>query len=162
MASAGQLLFELRNLLLVLHQGVDARHGGFDASLHYLFGELFLVEDHHFFHVAHAALQVFAEGRDFADDDGRTRNGFEHAHLAALDTLGDFDFAFAREQRDGAHFAQVHAHGVVGFFQRARRQIQLDVFAFLQLKILVAGELGSVQQVDALTADGGHQSKMRR
>src|SRR5208282_5882182 len=41
--------------------------------------------------------------------------------------------------------------------QRARRQIQLDVFALFQLEVLVAGKLGRVKQVDALTADGGHQ-----
>ena len=94
---------------------------------------------------------------DFADDDGRTRDGLEHAHLAALDALGDFDFALAGEQGNGAHFAQVHADGVVGLFQRAGREVELDVFAFFELEILVAGELGRVEQVDALGADGGDQ-----
>jgi len=44
------------------------------------------------------------------------------AKLAALDALGDLDFPFAREERDGAHLAQVHADGIVGLVERARRQ----------------------------------------
>jgi hypothetical protein len=34
--------------------------------------------------------------------------------MAGLDALGDGDFAFAAEQFDGAHFAQIHAHRIVG------------------------------------------------
>ena len=137
-------------------QRVDAGHGGLDARLNHLFGELFVVEDDHFFDVAHAALEVFAEGHDLANHDGRARDGLEHAHLAALDALGDFDFALARQQRHGAHLAQVHAHRVVGLFQGARRQVELDILALFQLEVLVA-ELGAVEQVDALGADGGDQ-----
>src|SRR5699024_12465660 len=33
---------------------------------------------------------------------------------AGLDALGDRDLALAREQFDGAHLAQIHAHGIVG------------------------------------------------
>ncbi len=110
-----------------------------------------------FFDVAHAALQVFAQGHDLADHDGRTGDGLEHAHLPALDALGDLHLALAREQRNGAHLAQVHAHRVVGLFQRAGRQVELDVFALFQLEFLVAAELGAVEQVDALGADGSDQ-----
>ncbi len=131
-----ELLFKLRNLLLVLDQRVNAGDGGLDAGQHHFFSELFLVEDHHFFYVADAALEVFAEGGDFANHNGRARNGLEHAQLAALNALGDFHFAFAREQRNGAHFAQVHAHRVVGFFECPRRQIKLDVFALFCSKSL--------------------------
>ena len=141
----------------MLDDEVNAGNGGLDARLHHIFGELFFVEDNHFFDVAHTALEVFAEGDDFADHDGRAGDGLEHAHLAALNALGDFDFALAGEQRDRAHLAQVHAHRVVGFFQRAGRQVQLNVFALFQLEVLVAAELGAVQQVDALGADGGNQ-----
>ena len=156
-AGAGRLLVELGNLLLVLHQRVDARHGRPHARLHHVFGEFFLVEDHDFFHVAHAALQVLAQRHDLANHDGRARNGLQHAHLPALDALGDFDFALARQQRHGAHLAQVHAHRVVGLFQRAGRQVELDVFALFELEILVGAEFRAVQQVDALGADGRDQ-----
>ena len=139
-----------RNLLLVLHQRVDARHRGAHPRLHHVFGQLFFVEDHDFFHVAHAALQVFTQRHNLANHDRRTRNRLQHAHLPALDALGDFHFAFARQQRHGAHLAQIHAHGVVGFFERSRRQVELDVLALFELEILVAAKLRRVQQIDAL------------
>ena len=153
----GQLLFKLRNLLLVLHQRFDARHRGTHARLHHVFGELFLVEDHDFFHVAHAALQVLAQRHNLANHDRRTRNRLQHAHLAALDTLGNLHFAFARQQRHGAHLAQIHAHGVVGLFQGSRGQVELDILAVFQFEIFFARELRRVQQIDALAADRCHQ-----
>ena len=45
--------------------------------------------------------RAFAEARD-------------HRLAAGLDALGNRDFAFARQQFDGAHLAQIHAHGIVG------------------------------------------------
>ena len=88
---------------------------------------------------------------------GEREIAFNHAHLSPLDALGNFHFAFARQQRHGAHLAQIHAHRVVGFFERARRQIELNVFAFFELKILFGAELRRVQQIDALAADCRHQ-----
>ena len=37
-----------------------------------------------------------------------------HAQLAALHLPGEVDFAFAGQQRNGAHLAQIYAHGVIG------------------------------------------------
>ncbi len=37
----------------------------------------------------------------------------DHHVTAGLDALGDGDLAFAAEQLDSAHFAQIHAHGVI-------------------------------------------------
>jgi hypothetical protein len=124
-------------LLLVLDQLVNAGDGGLDASGEDLFGELFFVEGDNFLDVADAALEVFAEADDLADDDGRTRDGLHHAHLAALDALGDFYFAFAGEQRHGAHLAEVHADGVVGLLEGAGREVELDVVG-----IFAASRLG--------------------
>ena len=42
----------------------------------------------------------------------------DHRLAAGLDALGDGDFAFAREQLDRAHFAQIHAHRIVGALGR--------------------------------------------
>ena len=83
--------------LLVLHERVDAADGLPDARLQNLFGDLFFVEDDDFLDVADAALEVFAEADDFANDDGRARDRLHDAELSALDALGDFDFAFAGE-----------------------------------------------------------------
>ncbi len=44
----------------------------------------------------------------------------DHRLAAGLDALGDRDFALAREQFDRAHFAQIHAHRVVGALARLR------------------------------------------
>jgi hypothetical protein len=52
-------------------------------------------------------------------------DGLHDHELPALDALGDGDFAFACQQRHRAHLSQVHAHGIVCFFQRAGRQIQI-------------------------------------
>ena len=41
-------------------------------------------------------------------------DGLDHVLEAVFDTLGDFDFAFAREQFDRAHFTHVHAYRVGG------------------------------------------------
>ncbi len=92
----GLLLFEHHNSLLVLDQRVGAGHGRLDAGQHHLLGEFLIVEDHHLFNVAHAALQVLAQRGNLANYDGRTRDGLEHAHLPALDALGNLDFALAR------------------------------------------------------------------
>ncbi len=38
----------------------------------------------------------------------------DHRFAAGLDALGDGDFAFARQKLDRTHFAQIHAHRIVG------------------------------------------------
>ncbi len=157
----GELLFERVNLLLVLEDDVDAAGGGANASLQDLFGELFFVEGNDFLDVANAAAQVFAEADDLANDDGRARDGLHDAELAALDALGDFDFALAGEQGDGAHLAEVHADGVVGLLKGAGREVELYVvglFAGLGLVLVaIASEFISGEDIDALGVDGGEK-----
>ncbi len=41
----------------------------------------------------------------------------DHRIAPGLDPFGNRDFAFARQQLDRAHFAQIHAHGVIGAVQ---------------------------------------------
>ncbi len=45
----------------------------------------------------------------------------DHQFAAGFDALGDGDFAFAGKQFHRTHFAQIHAHGIVGAVVRALR-----------------------------------------
>ena len=45
---------------------------------------------------------------------GLSQSPADHGLAAGLDTLGDGDLALARKQFHRAHFAEIHAHGVVG------------------------------------------------
>ncbi len=74
-----------------------------------------------------------------------------HRFAAGLDTLGDGDFAFAREKLHGAHLAQIHAHRIVGAIGRllllagckcgaaSRREFAAFAFALVGAVIVVAG-----------------------
>ena len=82
------------------------------------------------------------------DDDGLERQRAfaqpgDHRLAAGLDALGDGDFALAREQLHRAHFAQVHADGVVGALGGFLRLglgrdllLDLDQFAFALLLVV--------------------------
>src|SRR4051812_19671160 len=93
-----------------------------------LVGDLLVVEDHQFADRPLAAVQLIAKCDDLAGDQRRAGDRLDHRQLAALDAAGDFDLAFAGEQRYGAHLAQVHADRVVGLVEGARREIELELF----------------------------------
>ncbi len=58
----------------------------------------------------------------------------------------------------GAHLAQIHADGIVGLLQRARREVQFHVLAgFDFVELLVAPHLRAFEHINALRADGGQQ-----
>ena len=95
---------------------------GFDL----LFGELFVVELNDFLDGARAAAQIFADAQQFFQNDRRARDRLEDEQLPALDALGNGNFALAREQRNGAHLAEIHADGIVRLLERARGEVQLD------------------------------------
>ena len=125
-----ELFFEDLGLFVELGHVIDFSGELVEAVLQDLVGDLFFVEGDHFFDRANVLLEILAQIEQFADHDRRTRKRLQHAQLAALDALGDFNFAFAREQRHGSHLAQVHADGVVGFFQRAGGEVEFDVLPF--------------------------------
>jgi hypothetical protein len=65
------------------------------------------------------------------DDDGlegqrALAQALDHRLAAGLDALGDGDLAFARQQLDGAHLAQIHAHRIVGAVDRLGGLFHLD------------------------------------
>src|SRR5690606_30082030 len=61
-----------------------------------------------------ALVERFGPLDDGVEGDRAFAQAHDHRVAAGLDALGDGDFAFAAEQLDRAHLAQVHAHRVVG------------------------------------------------
>ena len=156
------LFFEDADPFVQLGHVVDLAGELIQAVLHDIVGDFFFVEGHDFLDRANAFLEVLAHGQQLADHDGRARERLEHADLPALDALGDFDFALAGEQGHSAHLAQIHADGVVGFFESSGGEVEFDVlgafFAFFEFLIERGrGQFGALQHVDALRTDGGQQ-----
>ena len=102
----------------------------------FFFGKLFIVELDDFLDRAGAFAEIVANGNELLNDDGRASDGFHHDELAALDALGDGNFAFAGEQRNGAHFAEVHANGIIGFFERAGGQVEIGAARFFGVRVV--------------------------
>ena len=90
---------------------------------------------------------------------GRTRNGLEYPQLPALDALGNLNFAFSGQQWNSAHFAQVHANGVIGFLECARCKVEFNVLALLTLALeLICAKLGTAfEHINALGPDRSQQ-----
>ncbi len=75
----GQLLEKLNRLFIVALQFVDPASDVLQAIDYDFFGDLFLVEEDDFLDGTDAPLQIFADGDDLANHDGRTRERFQHA-----------------------------------------------------------------------------------
>jgi hypothetical protein len=97
------------------------------AVVDLLVGQLFVDERDELADAALVVLQLIAHLHDHAGDRRRARDRLDDGELAALDALGDLDLAFAREQRDGAHLAEVHPDRIVRLVERAGRQIELEL-----------------------------------
>src|SRR5262245_27534217 len=129
----GELLGELLLVPARLAHGVDLLLHLLRALDDALVGDLLVVEDHQLADGALAGVQLVAEEDLLLRDQRRAGDGLDDGELAALDAACDLDLAFAREQRHGAHLAQVHAHRVVGLVERAGREVELELFgAFLR------------------------------
>ena len=83
-------------------------------------------------------VQLFGLALDLIGDfDGaqlhqrRTANSLLHPQLAALHATGQIHFALARQQRDGTHFAQIHAYRVVGINRFLDRMRMGEIFAVM-------------------------------
>jgi hypothetical protein len=139
MLAARQFLFGAQTLPL-LESGFEVLADVLDAfnrplaifiSLVFHAGQLGLLgEGHDIADIDLQRFQIIADAQQFADGDGRARDGFASFDLAALDALGDRDFALARQKRDDAHLAQVQAHRIVRLVEHARRQIEIN-FVFV-------------------------------
>ena len=115
----GEFLLQRRDLLVHLLERADFAKKFLQPVLDDLLGDFLFIEGDQLFDGADAFLEVLAQGEEFTNHDGRARKRLQDAVLPPLDALGDFDFAFAREQRHGSHLAQIHADGIIGFFQSA-------------------------------------------
>ncbi len=71
----------------------------------------------------------------------------ENRPLSTLIALGQLDFALAREQRDGAHLAQVHTNGVVGLIADVLGEIQIA--EFVRVVLLFEVDFGLFEYLDA-------------
>ena len=107
------------------------------------------------------------------DDDGlEGQRAFaetrDHRLAAGLDALGNRDFALARQQLDGAHLAQIHAHGIVGALARLALldlgdgllrdldQLVLGLVVGAFVLFLVAVEVVGLGNVDAHVREHRH------
>ena len=166
--------FEFLRLLhrhqVELSDFVDLLEGLFCFCFDLFFGELFVVELDDFLDGARAGAEIFADLEQLFQDQRSARDGFQDEELAALDTLGDGNFTFARQQRNRAHFAQIHANGIVGFFESARTEVEIAVFGsdfFLYYDFCTIGSIGGGKRglrsrkilvhIDAVTLEGGKQ-----
>ena len=77
--------------------------------------------------------------------------------MAALVALGQLDFAFAGEQRNGAHLAQIHADRIVGFVANILGQFEVAELVGLVLGGLFEVELRLFQDFDAGAVEVGEQ-----
>jgi hypothetical protein len=103
-----------------------------------------------------AAAHLLGQVQDLLDHQRRARERFHHRILAAFDAPRDFRLAFARQQRDGAHLAQIRAYRIVDLLSGRRTQIQIQqIFGFPQL--LVEFEFGIFQELDAGPIQSGQQ-----
>jgi hypothetical protein len=94
---------------------------------------------HHVVEFFGALLDLFAYLRDQHLDQRRPAYSLLHPQLAALHLAGKVHFALPRQQRDGAHFAQIHAYRVVrvnGLLRLLRRLKIVAVMHFFRVEKL--------------------------
>src|SRR5258708_537737 len=105
--------------------------------------------------LADAALVVLERVphlHDHLGDRRRARDRLDDGKLAALDPFGDLHFAFAGEQRDRPHLAQVHADGIVRLVEGPWREVELELLGSLPRafeEFLLAVRLLGVDYLDA-------------
>jgi len=91
-------------------------------------------------------LQLGADFQEFLNCDWRPADCFLRLELAALDALGNDDFAFAREQRNHAHLAQIQTNRIVRLLQSAGGEIEFNVFVRLFFFINYTNCCGLLEQ----------------
>src|SRR5687767_3163793 len=156
-----ELFVELFDIEARLAHAVDLLEELLRALLDLVFGDFLVVEDHQLANGALAGAQLIAHADHRLGNRRHARDRLDHRQLAALDAACNLDFAFAREQRHGAHLAQVHADGIVGLVERARREIELGAFAFGSFMALdtFTLELVALFRIDEIDAGAGEHGE---
>ena len=102
------LAFFLEDLLDFVQQQDDPR-----ALVHFIFAGVVLFNGfNHILELDAVLAQILAHIDEFFHGHGHFHQGVEHVLFAHFDLFGDDHFAVAVQQGHGAHFAQIHAHGV--------------------------------------------------
>ena len=96
------------------------------AVVDLLVGDLLVIEDDELAHAALIGAELIAHRHDRAGGCRSPGDRLDDRQLSTLDAFGDLDFTFARQEGNRAHLAQIHADGIVGLVERARREIELD------------------------------------
>src|ERR1017187_6823024 len=157
-----QLFDERHDLLVKLVEHADLAQKFLQPLVDDLFGDFLFVEGDQFLDGADTFFEILAQSEKFANHNRRARERLQYAVLAALNALGDFDFALAREQRHGSHLAQIHADGIIGFFQSARSEVEFNVlgafFHFLEFFFQIGRRpFRTFEYIDSLRSDRGQQ-----
>ena len=102
------LAFFLEDLLDFVQEQDDPR-----ALVHLVFaGVVFFNGFDHVLELDAVLAQILAHVDEFFHGHGHFHQGVEHVLFAHFDFFGDDHFAVAIQQGHGAHFAQIHAHGI--------------------------------------------------
>ena len=161
---AARRLLELLLALLEAHprlpDGLDLAQDLTLAVFDLVVGQLFVDERHELADAPLVVLELIAHRHDRAGDRRRAGDRLDDRELAALDALGDLDFALAGEEGHRAHLAQVHADRVVGLVERAGRQVELELlgpFAGAVEQLVFAILLFGIDDFDAGAAERAEQ-----
>ena len=148
-----QFLAALQDSLVVAGNILDRLEELLPLFLHQFVGEDRVGDLHHVARRKNVAGHLVGDRQDFLNHQGGAGQRPEHGTLAAFDAAGDFHLALARQQRHGAHLAQVHAHRVVDLLgPQDDGQIEVeDVLAFLELFLEVLGLLENLDAGDVQT-----------
>ncbi len=132
-------LLGLRSIDLVAHLLLitDERLHFGDSGDHAIEVDLLVVRGDFFVHAADdvlhfdpAAFELLAEFDDRERAEFRSEKGAQDFDFAFLNALGDFDFAFASEERNAAHLLQVKFNGVRATRVLGRRRSLFGRFLF--------------------------------
>src|SRR6185369_10649596 len=130
----------LESFLVMLSDIADALEG----PAHILFSLVFLERDLGLFRERDRFAnghppggQVFSDLDQPFDRDRRTRDSLLGFDLSTLDPLCDRDFAFASQQRDDTHFAEIEPDRIVRFVERAGGKVEVEIVLFNLLFLIV-------------------------